>query len=71
MNANDALILKSVSTKLSPGHGWYARVRYTNGLELSSLNGYTLAQAQQVAESLRRDHTIHGSPALLFGLHSA
>ena len=71
MNANDTLILKSVCPKLSSDHGWYARVRYTNGLELSSLSGYTLAQAQQVAESLRRDHTIHGSPKLLFGLRSA
>ena len=73
MDTNDTLVLKSVSTKLSHGGdgGWYVRVRYTNWLELSSFNGYTMAQAQQVAESLRRDHTVHGSPELFFGLYSA
>lgn len=55
------MILKSVMPVLvekptREANPWRVRTRYKNGLEVFSNGGYTLAQAQQVAANIRKEH---------------
>lgn len=54
--------LKSI-VPVQRGSGWQARIRYRDGTQEfhGSSDGYTLAQAQVLCDSLRREFAFYGS----------